>query len=70
MYNDSMNLRSGRHWWARTVTQKKKGIFGGEMKSHKEVRTLNQKITRKEQEEFEEFEKVFNQRSSRIWKEK
>lgn len=48
-----------KQFWKRSKHQK--GPFGGEIKPHHEVMALNKRIVDHEKEEFEAFEKDFDQ---------
>lgn len=52
-------MRYFRKFWHRKNTRPK-GLFGGEMKTKEEVRSLNKHITNIEQKELKEFEDKFD----------
>ena len=45
----------------------KKTVFGGAVKSHKEIQHLHKTIKQKEEEEFASFEKEFQEKANDIW---
>lgn len=55
----SRNFRQS--WYRAPKKRSRKSAFGGKVASHQEVEALNQKIEAHEAEEFEDFEKNFDQ---------
>ncbi len=53
-----------RRYWKKA--SKKKGLFGGNIKSKEEIWKLSQHIKKQEDAEFEEFEKQFDEELKKI----
>ncbi len=57
IYNPSM--KHSKAYWKRYA--KKKGLFGGSIKSKEEIEALNKAIVKREDQEFKAFEKDFDE---------
>jgi len=53
-------MRFFRQFWKKKIRKNKKSVFGGNVKSQKEIAELNKKIRDHEKKEFSEFEKKFD----------
>ncbi len=49
-----------RNYWKRAA-KKKKGLFGGEIQSHEEIRKLDKQIQEHEEREFKQFEAGYDE---------
>lgn len=55
--------RSGNH----KKNKKKKTVFGGTIKSQKEIRDLHNKIEKKHADDFAQFKKEFEANAESVW---
>lgn len=62
-YHKKQHKHSSHH------RSKRKSAFGGHVKSHEEVKALNEKIKEHEQKELEDFEQHFENVKDDLWKE-
>ncbi len=54
-----------KRYWKRAA--RKKGLFGGDIKSNEEIQELNDKIEAQEEKEFKEFEEDFDEELEEVY---